>query len=88
MYHIKNEEQAYKIYDNFPALGKRYELNKDPAKMLIILSIKERINGKEIANKYLMDNLDVPGIQENFSSTKEFEKQTVLFCRKSMQKMH
>ncbi len=60
VYFIKNEEQSHKIYDIISTHGERYESNKDPDKMLIILSITERLNGIETANKYLLDNLDVP----------------------------
>lgn len=76
VYFVSNQNQAQKIYDLFPNLGKMYGGSDYPEKLLITLGIIERLEGKEAANKYLMDNIDVPELiiiaVENAISDRDF----------------
>lgn len=60
VYFVHNNKQAQKIYDLFPVLGKMYSGSDYPDKLLITLGIIERLEGKDAANKYIMDNINVP----------------------------
>jgi hypothetical protein len=59
VYFVCSEKQAQKVYGVFSLLGTMYA-NKDyPDKLLITLGIIERLEGKEAADKYLMDHIEV-----------------------------
>ncbi|KNY28995.1 hypothetical protein [Pseudobacteroides cellulosolvens] len=60
---VCNEKQAQKVYEVFPALGTMYDGKDYPDKLLITLHIIEKLEGKEAADKYLMDNIDVPELR-------------------------
>jgi hypothetical protein len=47
----------------FPILGTMYDGKEYPEKLLIILGIIERLEGKEAADKYLMCNIHVPELR-------------------------
>jgi len=63
VYFIHNQKQAQKVYDVFPLLGTMYDGKDYPDKLLITHGIIERLEGKEAADKYLMDNIGVPEIR-------------------------
>jgi len=63
VYFIHNQKQAQKVYDVFPLLGTMYDGKDYPDKLLITLGIIERLEGKEAADKYLMDNIGVHEIR-------------------------
>ncbi len=76
VYFICNEKQAQKVYEVFPILGTMYAGKDYPDKLLITLGIIERLEGKDAADKYLMDNIDVPELRmiviENALATKYY----------------
>lgn len=63
VYFICNKKQAQKVYEVFSILGTMYDGKDYPDKLLITLGIIERLEGKEEADKYLMDNIDVPELR-------------------------
>lgn len=62
-YFVRDQKQAQKIYDIFPFLGTMYDGKDYPDKLLITLGIIERLEGKEAADQYLMDNIHVPELR-------------------------
>lgn len=73
---VSDQKQAQKIYDVFPILGTMYDDNNYPDKLLITLGIIERLEGKDAADKYLLDNINVPELRaiavENALSSKNY----------------
>ncbi len=63
VYFVCNEKQAQKVYESFVVLGTMYDGKDYPDKLLITFGIIERLEGKNSADKYLMDNIDVPEIR-------------------------
>lgn len=56
---VRDQKQSQKVYEVFPILGTMYDGKDYPDKLLITHSIIERLEGKEAADKYLMDNIHV-----------------------------
>lgn len=63
VYFVGNDKQAQKVYEVFPILGSMYDGKDYPDKLLITLGIIERLEGKDAADKYLMENIDVPELR-------------------------
>jgi hypothetical protein len=63
IYSVCNEKQVQKVYEVFSILGTMYDGKDYPDKLLIILGIIEKLEGKDAADKYLMDNIDVPELR-------------------------
>lgn len=59
VYLVNNKKQAYRVYDVFSVLGKMFDGKDFPDKFVIIHGILERVEGEEVAQKYLMDNLHI-----------------------------
>lgn len=60
---INNQKQANRIFDVFSILGKMFDGKDYPDKFVIIHGIVERMEGREAADKYLMENLHVAEIR-------------------------
>lgn len=75
-YFVCKEKQAQKVYEVFPILGTMYDGKDYPEKLLITLDIIEKLDGGEAADKFLMDNIDVPELRmiavENALETKHY----------------
>jgi hypothetical protein len=63
VFFVYNEKQAQKIYEVFSILGTSYDGKDYSDKLLITLGIKERLEGREAADKYIFDNIDVPELR-------------------------
>lgn len=63
VYFVRDQKQVQKVYDLFPTLGTIYDGKDYPDKLLITHKIIERLEGKEAAEKYLMDNIHVPELR-------------------------
>lgn len=74
---VRDKKQAQKIYEVFSILGTMYDGKDYPEKLIIIMDIMERLEGKEAAEKYLLDNLHVPELRkiavENALTAKNYE---------------
>lgn len=62
-YFVCEQKQAQKIYEVFSFLGAMYDGKDFPDKLLVTLGIIERLEGKEAADKYLMDHIHVPELR-------------------------
>lgn len=60
---VHEQKQAQKVYEVLDILGTMYDGKDYPDKLLITLGIVERLEGKEKAQKYLMDNINVPELR-------------------------
>lgn len=60
---VNNQKQANRIFDVFSVLGKMFDGKEYPDKFVIIHGIIERIEGKESADNYLMQNIHIPEIR-------------------------
>lgn len=76
VYFVQNQKQAQKIYALFPVLGTMYDDKDYPDKLLITHGILTRLEGKEAAEQYLMNNLHVMEIRmlvvENALAAKDY----------------
>ncbi|TWH49263.1 hypothetical protein [Sporomusa sp. KB1] len=76
VYFVQNKKQAQKIYDLFPVLGTMYDDKEYPDKLLITHGILVRLEGREAADRYLLNNLHVTEIRmlvvENALAAKDY----------------
>lgn len=63
VFFVQDQKQAQKIYDVFSSLSSMYDGEDYPDKLIIMLKIIERLEGKEAADKYLMHNIHVPELR-------------------------
>ena len=76
VYFVQNQKQAQKIYAVFSVLGTMYDGEDYPDKLLITHGLIERLEGREAAEHYLMNNIHVPEIRilviENAMAAKNY----------------
>lgn len=63
VYFVCEKKQAQKIIDVFPLLGTLYDDKPYPDQLLITLSIRERLEGAEPADQYMMEHIAVPEVR-------------------------
>ncbi len=63
VYFVRDQKHAQQIYALFPVLGAMYDEKDYPDKMLITHGILERLEGREVADQYLMNHIHVPEIR-------------------------
>lgn len=89
VYFVRNEKQAQKVYEVFTFLGTMYDGKDYPDRLLITFGIIERLEGREAADKYLMDNIDVPELRmiavENALASKQYPMAEKL-CMEGLEK--
>jgi hypothetical protein len=61
---VRNVKQGEKIKELFPVLGTMYDDKDYPEKALILLGIKERLEGEEEGKRFLLDNINLPELRK------------------------
>lgn len=86
---VNNQKQANRIYDVFSVLGKMFDGKDYPDKFVIIHGIILRLEGKEAADKYLLENKHIGELRsiavDNLLDEKNYELAEKL-CVEALQK--
>lgn len=89
VYWINDSKQAEKVYALFPILGTMYSGEEYSDTYLIKYGIKQKLEGENAAEQYLMDNIEVDELRviaiENAMQAKQYELAEQL-CRDALKK--